>query len=197
MAERKRDIDDKTLLSAVCDGDRRAFDCIFRRYYIDIVMFCGQFLINREDCEDVTQSVFLNMWEQRTSMAAVANLKSYLLRSAQNACLNKLHHQTVVQRYSADYLLLMPYFSEDYSSNTLLYSDLVKLVASAEATLGEKEAEVWSMSRHKGMKYAEIAAALGISVRTVEDRIARAKNHFRRTLDRYWSTVLFLFLFMD
>ena len=27
----------------------------------------------------------------------------------------------------------MPYFSEDYSSNTLLYSDIVKLVASAEA----------------------------------------------------------------
>ena len=69
--------------------------------------------------------------------------------------------------------------------------------AALEATLGEKEAEVWSMSRHKGMKYAEIAAALGISVRTVEDRIARAKNHFRRTLDRYWSIVLFLFLFMD
>ncbi len=191
------DSDDKLLLSAICKGDSRAFDCLFRKYYADLVMFCGRFLRRKEDCEDVVQSVFLILWKSRAKMNDVLNIKQWLLRSTQNSCLNKLNHQTVVQRYSADYLLLMPYFSEDYSSNTLLYSDLVKLVSSAEATLGEKEAEVWSMSRHKGMKYAEIAAALGISVRTVEDRIARAKNHFRRTLDRYWSTVLFLFLFMD
>lgn len=191
------DNDDKLLLSAICKGDSRAFDCLFRKYYADLVMFCGRFLQRKEDCEDVVQSVFLILWESRAKMNDVLNIKQWLLRSTQNSCLNKLNHQTVVQRYSADYLLLMPYFSEDYSSNTLLYSDLVKLVASAEATLGEKEAEVWIMSRHKGMKYAEIAAAFGISVRTVEDRIARAKNHFRRTLDRYWSTVLFLFLFMD
>lgn len=87
----------------------------------------------KEDCEDVVQSVFLILWKSRAKMNDVLNIKQWLLRSTQNSCLNKLNHQTVVQRYSADYLLLMPYFSEDYSSNTLLYSDIVKLVASAEA----------------------------------------------------------------
>lgn len=192
MAERKRDIDDKTLLSAVCDGDRRAFDCIFRRYYIDIVMFCGQFLGNREDCEDVTQSVFLNMWEQRTTMAAVANLKSYLLRSAQNACLNKLHHQAIAHRYCSEYLSMLPYIIDEDASKPLLYSDLLRLLLAAEATLGKNEFETWHMSRHLGMKYAEIAISLGISVRTVEDRMARAKKHFRKILNRYWAIVLII-----
>lgn len=192
MAERKRDIDDKTLLLAVCDGDRRAFDCIFRRYYIDIVMFCGQFLGNREDCEDVTQSVFLNMWEQRTTMAAVANLKSYLLRSAQNACLNKLHHKAIAHRYSSEYLSMLPYIIDEDASKPLLYSDLLRLLLAAEATLGKNEFETWHMSRHLGMKYAEIAISLGISVRTVEDRMARAKKHFRKILNRYWAIVLII-----
>ncbi|MFR0764182.1 MAG: sigma factor-like helix-turn-helix DNA-binding protein [Alistipes communis] len=52
------------------------------------------------------------------------------------------------------------------------------------------------MSHHQGMKYTEIAIALGISVRTVEDRIARTKNHFRKILNRYWLIVL-LFLFLN
>lgn len=43
MGRDNYDNEDKFLLSAVCEGDRRAFDCIFRRYYVDIVMFCGRF----------------------------------------------------------------------------------------------------------------------------------------------------------
>lgn len=192
MAGKKPGTDDNTLLSAVCDGDRRAFDCIFRRYYVDLVMFCGQFLGNREDCEDVTQTVFLNMWEQRAEMAAVANLKSYLLRSAQNACLNRLHHQAIAHRYSSEYLSMMPYLIDEDASRPLLYSDLVRLMLAAEATLGKKEFETWHMSRHLGMRYAEIAIALGISVRTVEDRMARAKEHFRKILNRYWAIILII-----
>ena len=65
MGRDNYDNEDKFLLSAVCEGDRRAFDCIFRRYYVDIVMFCGRFLGRREDCEDIAQTVFLTLWEKR------------------------------------------------------------------------------------------------------------------------------------
>lgn len=78
----------------------------------------------------------------------------------------------------------------------MFYSDLVRLISFAEATLGKNEFETWYMSHHQGMKYIEIAIALGISVRTVEDRIARTKNHFRKILNRYWLIVL-LFLFLN
>lgn len=157
-------------------------------------MFCSQFLGRREDCEDMAQSVFLNIWEQRDSLPDISNLKSYLIRSAQNACLNELHHRTIAQRYSSEYLTMLPYTPDDDTSRPLLYSDLARLLSSAEATLGKNEFEAWFMSRHKGMKYAEIAIALGISVRTVEDRIARAKSHFRRILNRYWSIIIIFLL---
>lgn len=184
--------DDSQLLALVRNGNRQAFDCIFRKYYVDMVMFSGQFLGQREDCEDITQSVFLSLWEQRETLPVISNLKQWLLRSTQNACLNKLHHQSIVQRYSSEYLSMLPYMIGDDPSRPLLYSDLVKLLNQAEATLGKNEFETWFMSRHQGMKHAEIAIALNVSVRTVEDRIARAKKHFRKILDRYWSIVIIL-----
>ena len=197
MGRDNYDNEDKFLLSAVCESDRRAFDCIFRRYYVDIVMFCGRYLGRREDCEDIAQTVFLTLWEKRAIMPEVLNLKSWLLRSVQNACLNKLHHQAIVQRYSSEYFSMLPYLIDDNNtSRPLFYSDLVRLISFAEATLGKNEFETWYMSHHQGMKYTEIAIALGISVRTVEDRIARTKNHFRKILNRYWLIVL-LFLFLN
>lgn len=195
MGRDNYDNEDRLLLSAVCEGDRWAFDCIFRKYYVDIVMFCGRFLGRREDCEDIAQTVFFTLWEKRALMSEVLSLKSWLLRSARNASLNKLHHQAIVQRYSSEYLSMFPYLIDDSNaSKPLLYSDLTRLISFAEATLGNNEFEVWHMSRHQGLKHIEIATVLGISVRTVEDRIARAKNHFRKILNRYWLIVL-LFLF--
>ena len=43
MSDRRLHIDDRVLIAAVCNGDRMAFDCLFRRYYVDIVMFCSHF----------------------------------------------------------------------------------------------------------------------------------------------------------
>ena len=194
MSDRRLHIDDRVLIAAVCNGDRMAFDCLFRRYDVDIVMFCSHFLSTREDCEDVAQSVFLSLWEQRADMSAVNGVKSWLLRSAQNACLNKLHHEAVVRRYSSEYLSILPYIIDDDASKPLLYSELIRLIAAAEKSLGENELVAWNMSRYQGMKYAEIAIALGISVRTVEDRIARAKNHFRKILNRHWAIILTLII---
>lgn len=181
---------DSQLLMRMKDSDRQAFDCIFRKYYVDMVMFSSQFLGRREDCEDIAQSVFLALWEYRESLPVILNLKQWLLRSTQNACLNKVHHQTVVQRYSSEYLSKLPYEIGDNPLRLLLYSDLVRLLSSAEATLGKNEFETWFMSKYQGLKHAEIAIALNISVRTVEDRIARAKKHFRKILDRYWSIII-------
>ena len=127
-------------------------------------------------------------------MSAVNGVKSWLLRSAQNACLNKLHHEAVVRRYSSNTFRFFLISSTTMLPNPLLYSELIRLIAAAEKSLGENELVAWDMSRYQGMKYAEIAIALGISVRTVEDRIARAKNHFRKILNRHWAIILTLII---
>ncbi|GAA6258766.1 hypothetical protein F070042J6_46180 [Bacteroides sp. f07] len=57
--------DDKQLLEALGKGDHKAFDCIFRKYYVDVVMFCGRFMDRVEDCEDISQSLFLHIWDMR------------------------------------------------------------------------------------------------------------------------------------
>ena len=185
--------DDIKLMESIRRGDADAFHRLFRRYYVDIVIFCHLFLARMEDCEDVVQGVFLRLWESRDNLPHMTNVKAYLLRSAQNTCLNELHHRDVAMKYSSAYLTMLPFDLSDDADMPLLYSDLTKLINAAEATLGKNEFEVWNLRYHHEKKHAEIAIELGISVRTVEERISRAKKYFRKFLKRYWILIITIF----
>lgn len=198
MTEDRVAYDEEKLLAALSRGDHKAFDCIFRKYYVDVVMFCSRFMDRIEDCEDITQSMFLHIWDMREMLPGITNLKSYLLRSAQNMCLNELHRREIKGRYGSEQLLrVRPYLLDDDINRMLFYSELKSLMASAEAGLDKKELEVWRMSRHKRLKYSEIAAILGISVRAVKERMRRAKQHFLKVLDKYWIIVILFFTFLQ
>ena len=198
MRDEKYAHNDKYLLSALCKGDREAFDCIFRKYYVDVVMFCGRFMNRIEDSEDIAQSIFLHIWDMREVLPVITNFKSYLLKSAQNMCINELHRREKERRYSSEQLVrIQPYVLGEDINKMLFYSEQKKLIASAEASLDKKEWDVWRLSRHAGLKYSEIAAILGISVRAVEDRMQRAKRHFLKILDQYWAIATLFLTFLQ
>lgn len=179
---------DLLLLDGLRRGNRHAFECIFKKYYIDMVMFSSHFFARREDCEDVVQAMFMSLWEQRAQLPTnIANFKAYMLRSLQNACLNEINRLNIHRRYTAEFMALMSNIQHENGYTTLLYSELKALLESAESTLTPEEYETWHLSRTKGLKYAEIARQLGVAERTVEARIARVKYHFRKILDCFWS----------
>lgn len=181
---------DEELLKRIKGGDLRAFDDLFRKYYVDIVMFNWQFVSNKEDAEDIAQSVFLHLWEQREDTGIQSGVRSYLIKSAQNACLNFIRHKKIISQYNSEYLTLLPYKLGEKADGILLYSELVDLINRGEDSLSEKEREVWNLSRHAGMKYSEIAIELGLSVRAVEKRMANAKRHLRLYLNYHWPWIL-------
>ena len=57
-------------------------------------------------------------------------------------------------------------------------------IRSAIDSLPDEIRETFLLNRHQGLKYAEIAEVLGVSVKTVESRVSRALEHLRRTLSR-------------
>ena len=61
--ENKNEFTDALLMAALKLDSHDAFVEIFRMYYSDLVMFCGQFVDSREACEDIVQDVFVKLWE--------------------------------------------------------------------------------------------------------------------------------------
>lgn len=180
---------DSLLLAELRRGSRNAFSSLFRKYYQDLIFFGGTFLPDRASCEDIVQNIFVRLWENREYIYIEDSLKSFLLRSVQNACIDELRHKQSVNEYEK----YMETFTDCGSMDTekyILYSDMHAQLEKALQRLPELCRQAFVMNRFERLKYKEIARQLNVSERTVEVRIGKAIGLLRVYLKDFLLMVL-------
>ena len=80
------------VLSALKQDSKEAFSLLFQTYYTDLVLFCGNFIKDKDSCEDIVQSIFLKLWNERKNIQIETSLKSYLLKAVRNSCFDEFRH---------------------------------------------------------------------------------------------------------
>ena len=93
--------DEKQLLKAISEGDEKAFKTFFLYYYPRIKGFINGLLQSQEEAEDLSQDIFLTLWNNRSSLHTINNLKPYLFRISKNAVYRHIE-RTTVQELSAE-----------------------------------------------------------------------------------------------
>lgn len=180
------------LIEKLKNDDKSAFTVIFTAYYKDLVRFSFSFTKNSDVSEGIVQEAFLKLWEDRSSLVIHNSLKSYLLKSVQNRSIDSLRHLNIRHKY-ASLVLETPILSENDTENYVLHSELESNFARAMKQIPAQYAEVFRMSRIEALGYLEIAAKIGVSVRTVEVRIGKALNLLREELKDFLILVLIIF----
>jgi RNA polymerase sigma-70 factor (ECF subfamily) len=131
--------------------------------------------------EEIVQETFIKLWEERKKLDVVKSLRSMLLKSVQNRCIDAYRHKKIItihQEYIHNNTSLLEYNTENY----IMWSELNGLVETAMTKMPKKFKEAYEMSRNEGLKYQEIADKLSVSLRTVEDRICKALAFLRDEL---------------
>src|SRR5699024_8584303 len=77
------------------EGDRSAFEKIFRAYYRRLYGFAYEYVKSSHDAEDVVQTVFLNIWKQKESWEAGGTVKQYLFTAVRNRALNEIRNKKI------------------------------------------------------------------------------------------------------
>lgn len=178
------------LLSALRQDNKEAFSLLFQKYYTDLVLFCGNFVRDKSSCEDIVQSIFLKLWNDRKNIRIETSLKSYLLRAVRNSCFDEFRHLEIVRQYESDpdHSVLDNYDTENY----ILYSDLSAHLQQALDQLPAAYREAFEMNRFEGLKYREIAVRLNVSERTVEVRVGKALEMLRKLLKDFYQIALII-----
>lgn len=130
--------------------------------------------------EEIAQDVMLELWRRRESLDVEQTFRAYLIRATRNRALNHIRHQRIVARESALAALESP--SAASAEEELLGVELERAVRDAIDGLSDDCREVFQLSRENGLKYAEIATTLEISIKTVEKRMGRALAELRDRL---------------
>ena len=176
-------MDDRELLDRLRADDQTAFDAIFRAHYAALVGLAEGMLRSRAAAEDVVQEVMLELWRRRGEVVIQESLRAYLVRSTRNRSLNQIRHANVQRR--ADPELARDEAVSPTGASLLVASELRQAITAAVAELPPGCREVFMLSRSQGLRYAEIASTLGISVKTVESQMGKALRHLRSRLAQW------------
>lgn len=188
-------LDDMKLFTLVQRGDHEAFSIIFNKFYVDLLLYSGSFITDKTICEDIVQNVFLKFWSSASELNIKTSMKYYLLRMVRNLCIDYLRQQTQTRNHVHLYEVsseLIDYEVENY----ILQSELEKIIQNGLDDMKSEYRLVFEMNKFESKKYREIADILGVSVRTIEDRMRKALDHLREYLDQYLMLFIALYLML-
>lgn len=177
---------DDQLVNEIKTGNVFCFDILYKKYSRKIYSFAFSILKSGDEAENVTQDVFLILWENRHRIEKCSAVKCYLYTIAYNSAMAIIRRKTREQQF-VDYLLTLP--ESDRPDETIEYDDLLGRIEKIVTDLPSRQKEVFVLHRKEGMKYREISEKLNISVNTIENHMSAALKTIRKKL----AGILYIF----
>jgi RNA polymerase sigma-70 factor (family 1) len=174
-------------------GDESAFEQIFRQFHPALCRYAFTIVKDLETAEEIVQDVFLKVWEKRESLVITVSMKSYLYRAVHNTSLNLLEKKKKEIRMDEAPMKIVHQSAAPVAD--LQTKELEKAIADALTKLPEQCRKVFELSRFGELKYSEIAAVLGISIKTVENQMGKALRIMREQLAPYLPFLLPFFFY--
>ncbi len=179
--------DDTDLLERVRGGDPAGAEGLFGRYAGPLLGFTERMLGSRAEAEEVTQDVFVRMIGRAGQYDGRASVSTWLFAIAANACRDRLRSAwrttSVPLDGTAD-----PAGPADAIEARMLERERRHAVRAALAKLTREQREVLLLARYRGMPYAEVATALGISEGAVKTRVFRAVDALKKLVSEGGSS---------
>lgn len=172
---------EKELLSAMADGDERAFEALYDTYFRHVYRFVLGYVKSPNLTDDIVQEVFVKVWEKRATLASVALFQPYLYAMAKNQTLNQL--RSISRSKASQQELLQHYvFSDRNTEHTIQNKEYQAFIDKAYQQLSPAAQKVFSLCRESQMSYDEVAKEMGFSRHAVKKYMMQAMKTFRRML---------------
>jgi RNA polymerase sigma-70 factor (ECF subfamily) len=182
------------ILQRAKEGDLKAFEEIYQMYHRRIYNAVYGMLGDPDDAQDVTQDVFMRLYDALPTLRADEAFSTYLYRIALNLCRDRARRKKRVRFQSMDTPRtddegdVEPMEFPDQGKlpeETLTGDELQRRVREAVLTLSADHRAVIVMHHFQGMEVNDIAKILGVPTGTVKSRLARGRDQLHRKLRSY------------
>jgi RNA polymerase sigma-70 factor (ECF subfamily) len=189
MSQEIDEKEDVILFESLQEGDKKAFDRLFLKYYPRLCAYARQF-VDFSDAEEVVQDVMVWFWENRLMQVFEVSLKSYLFKAVKNRCITLINRNELRKKIMDKVHKDMENVYDD--PDFYVVEELTCKIEEALQSLPATYREAFELNRFYQMSYKEIARQLNVSSKTVDYRIQQALKILRVKLKDYLSLLLFL-----
>jgi len=195
MSEPPRDLkaDELRFVQALKNRDERAFNALVLRFQDRVYNLIRRLIGNPEEARDVTQEVFVSIFEKVDSYRGDSAIGTWVYRIAANHAKNRIKYlarRKDRQRESLEHMLTPP--TESQLSAEVLRPDqaftrerVSRLVDWGLASLDEEQRLVLVLRDVEGQSYEDIATITGLNLGTVKSRLHRGRLRLKEVLSPY------------
>ncbi len=173
---------DEEIIHLVRSGKIDSFSILIERYEAKIKRYSRKFLSDREDINDIVQTIFIK---------AFVNIKSFDLKRKFSTWLYRIAHNELVNVLKKNKKIILPmidldvFFPHNFANNEVEKGidrkEFSKKINSCVGELDSKYREPVILYYIEELSYKEIADIMRIPVSTVGVRIKRAKEMLKST----------------
>jgi RNA polymerase sigma-70 factor (ECF subfamily) len=174
-------------------GDAESFERIVLAYQQRIFNLAYRLLGEREEAEDLTQEVFINVFRHLSKFRGQSQFSTWIYQVTMNHCRNRLKYLKRRQHHATESLDNPVHTDEgeidkdlpnegDVPEDVLYRQQIQGLVQVALGRLQEDYREVVVLRDIQDLSYQEISDILRLPEGTIKSRLHRARLELRETL---------------
>jgi RNA polymerase sigma-70 factor (ECF subfamily) len=168
-----------------CNGDKKAFEILVKRYMADAYLTALGFTGNADDAKDLSQDAFVKAFKARRQFDPKRPFYPWFYRILKNHCLNFLQR---VKKKPEPLYYDEALDSERFASRgptpleDLEKDERIRLVRAAINQLSLEHREVIILKNFRGLSYREMAEELDTPIGTVMSRLYYARRMLKEII---------------
>ena len=192
-------MNDSELIKRLCARDEGAFREIVDKYKTLVYNACYHILQNRTEAEDISQEVFIEVYESIDKFRNESKLSTWLYRISINKSLNhyrKFKWKSVINsidNFSGNNSNQKIIEIEDKNANnspySIEYKERNQVLQKAINSLSENQRIAFTLSKFEELPYKQISEIMNLSLSSVESLIHRAKTNLQKKLVNYYKMI--------
>lgn len=185
-------MDDKAIILGLKNNDNTAFKQVFHLYGSFVYDICYNFVRNKVEAEDLTQEVFLRIFQTIPKFRGECTLKTWIFSITRNTCLNFFKANAIIlKRYQFESLSDKNDIDQDYGFRSmddpeqqLINFEREVILQNAMNLLPINQSIAIKLLVYSHLSYREIAETMNTSIKSVESLLQRAKNNLIKIIQK-------------
>ena len=195
LITKRTSLNEQSLIKGLQQGDEKMFSLMVETYQHMVFNTVLGLVQNFEEAEDLSQDVFVLVFQQIQSFRSASKFSTWLYSIAVRTALNHLRKQKPKKRAAQ----IKRFFGMEMEQEIvqadfhhpgviLDNKEYAAVLFKSLQQLPENQRVAFLLVKTEDMRYDEVAEILGVSVKGVEGLMHRAKENLRNVLNEYYKS---------